>query len=168
MLRSFLSSFRSAARRTEILLSENAGTISLTQRSQSLTCVIRGWDVAVVIVRVIVLVVEDEALIRFSLVAGLEDAGFTVFEAAKADEALELLAAHPEIQAIFTDIDMPGSMDGLELARHVKQSRPDMLVLITSGFLKVAKRDLPTEIRYFSKPYDVGSVVKHILERTAR
>lgn len=74
---------------------------------------------------VCVLVVEDEGLIRMSLVEDLEDSGFQVFEAGDAEEALDVLQGHPEITVLFTDIDMPGSMDGLTLAKLVGQSRPD-------------------------------------------
>lgn len=114
---------------------------------------------------VTVLVVEDEVLIRLCLVADLEDAGFGVYEAASADEALRLLSAHPEIDALFTDIDMPGSMDGLNLARLVRQSHPEISILLTSGYLKIEKNELPPKTIYFSKPYDVGHVVNHIRER---
>ena len=114
-----------------------------------------------------VLVVEDEPLIRLSLVADLEDAGFGVYEAAGADEALRLLSAHPEIEALFTDIDMPGSIDGLKLARLARLSHPKISILITSGYLKIAKNELPPETVYFSKPYDVGHVVNHIREHVS-
>lgn len=112
-----------------------------------------------------VLVVEDEPLIRLSLVADLEDAGFAVYEAAQADDALSLLSAHPEMGALFTDIDMPGSMDGLKLAQLARQSHPAISIVLTSGYLKVPKNDLPPEAVYFSKPYDVDLVVNHLRER---
>jgi CheY-like chemotaxis protein len=71
-----------------------------------------------------VLVVEDEALLRLGIVDGLEDAGFTVLEAATADAAILLLEAHPSIDLLFTDIDMPGSMDGMRLAAVVGRRWP--------------------------------------------
>jgi len=109
-----------------------------------------------------VLVVEDDGLIRMSLVVDLEESGFRVLEAASADDALEVLDAHSEIRAIFSDIDMPGSMNGLRLAELVHKVRPDMAIILTSGFLKVPKNDLPGRIPFLSKPYDVRDVINHI------
>lgn len=113
-----------------------------------------------------ILVVEDEGLIRLSLVEDLEDAGFVVFEAGNADGALKILNSHPEIEAIFTDIDMPGSMDGLDLAKFVRQSRPEVAILLTSGYLKIPRNDLPGKIPFFSKPYEVDRIVNHIRKLT--
>jgi CheY-like chemotaxis protein len=71
-----------------------------------------------------VIVVEDEALVRMDIAMSLEDAGFAVLEASNADEAIDLLNAYPEIRLMFTDIDMPGSMDGLQLAAAVRDRWP--------------------------------------------
>jgi DNA-binding NtrC family response regulator len=114
----------------------------------------------------IVLVVEDEGLIRMRLVDELEDAGFIVFEAGSADEALNMLRAHPEIEAVFSDIDMPGSMDGLKLAKLVRHSRPELAILLTSGYLKIPKNDIPGKLPFLSKPYEIDAVVNHIRELT--
>ena len=113
-----------------------------------------------------VLVVEDEALIRMSLVDELEDVGFRVLEAATADEAMGILKDNPNIEAIFTDIDMPGSIDGLKLAKLVGQSHPDMAILLTSGYLKIPKNDLPETVGFIPKPYEIDVVVNHIRELT--
>jgi DNA-binding NtrC family response regulator len=113
-----------------------------------------------------VLVVEDEALIRMSLVDELEDAGFRVLEAATADEAIGILSKNPNIEAIFTDIDMPGSMDGLKLAKLVGQTHPDMAILLTSGYLKIPKNDLPETVGFIAKPYEIDVVVNHIRDLT--
>lgn len=115
---------------------------------------------------VCVLVVEDEALIRMSLVEELEDCGFMVLEAASADEAITILGTHPNVEAIFTDIDMPGSMDGLKLAKLVTQSHPEMAILLTSGYLKIPKNDLPGTVGFISKPYEIDALVNHIRELT--
>ena len=117
---------------------------------------------------VCVLVVEDEGLIRMSLVDELEDAGFRVLEAASADEALIILKADPGVEAVFTDIDMPGSMDGLNLARLVRQMNPGVAILLTSGYLKMSKNDLPGTVPFISKPYEIDRVVNHIRELTVR
>lgn len=103
-----------------------------------------------------------------SLVEDLVDSGFQVFEAGNADDALKVLQTHPEIEALFTDIDMPGSMDGLKLAALVSESRPDVAILLTSGYLKVPKNELPGKVPFFSKPYEVDRVVNHIRELTVR
>lgn len=103
-----------------------------------------------------------------SLVDELEEAGFRVLEAASADEALTVLQANSGVEAIFTDIDMPGSMDGLNLARLVLQMNPDVAILLTSGYLKMAKNDLPGRVPFISKPYEIDLVVNHIRELTVR
>ena len=109
-----------------------------------------------------VLIAEDEFLIRMSVVEDMRDADFHVFEASNAVEALALLEAHPEIDTLFTDIDMPGSMDGLALAKAVRELRPDVMILLTSGYLRVALYDLPDQFPFFSKPYEIGRVINHI------
>ena len=111
-----------------------------------------------------VLIAEDDFLIRMSVVEDMKDAEFHVFEAGNAEEALGLLEAHPEIDTLFTDIDMPGSMDGLALAKAVRARRPDVTILLTSGYLKVALNDLPDQLPFFSKPYEISRVINHIRE----
>ncbi|WP_245409272.1 response regulator [Shinella sp. WSJ-2] len=94
----------------------------------------------------------------------MKDADFHVFEAGNAEEALGLLEAHPEIDTLFTDIDMPGSMDGLELAKAVRELRPDVAILLTSGYLKVPLSDVSDQFPFFSKPYEIGRIINHIKE----
>ena len=101
----------------------------------------------------VVLVVDDEPLIRMSAADMLADAGWTALEAADAAEGLELLEAHPEVTVLFTDINMPGEMDGLDLARRVHQLRPDVHLIITSGKLRPGRGELPGEGRFLGKPY---------------
>ena len=81
-----------------------------------------------------VLVVEDETLIRMMLVDELEDAGFEVIEAENADAAMASLNGHPEIGVVVTDVRMPGSVDGLGLATWMRENRPSVPIIITSGF----------------------------------
>ena len=107
-----------------------------------------------------VLVVEDEVLIRMSIADSLEEAGFTVYEAANADQAIRLLETHPDIRVLFTDIDMPGSMDGLLLAAAVRDRWPPVKIVITSGHVKIGAGELPPDDRFFSKPYDADKVVR--------
>jgi CheY-like chemotaxis protein len=90
-----------------------------------------------------VLIAEDEALIRLDAVSILEEAGFTVFEANGADNAIHLLEQHEEICLIFMDIDMPGSMDGLKLAHYVHDRWPPVKIVVTSGHAQVKGKELP-------------------------
>jgi CheY-like chemotaxis protein len=95
-------------------------------------------------IRALILVVEDEALVRMMLVDVLDDAGFKVMEAARADEALHVLATVPEVQVFVTDVEMPrGSVNGFELARRVRDDRQDIGVVIASGRVAPATGDLP-------------------------
>ncbi|MBN7808861.1 MULTISPECIES: response regulator [Agrobacterium] len=112
----------------------------------------------------VVLVVEDETLVRMATVMSLEDEGFTVFEAANADEAIGILKAHDEIRVMFTDIDMPGSMDGLKLASAVRDRWPPVKIIVTSGHHNLSDRALPIEGRFFSKPYEVSLVIRAMRE----
>lgn len=107
---------------------------------------------------IIVLVVEDEPLIRMDIADQLQNLDFEVMEAANAAEALDMLTANPNIQVIFTDIDMPGSMDGLKLAAAVRDRWPPVKIIVTSGHRKVAMAELPDDSRFFAKPY-VGNAV---------
>jgi CheY-like chemotaxis protein len=107
-----------------------------------------------------ILVVEDEPFVRMDISDALVAAGITVLEAGNADDAIRLLESHPKIQALFTDIDMPGSMNGLMLATAVRDRWPPIQILITSGHRYICDVDLPVEGHFFSKPYDPSQVVK--------
>jgi CheY-like chemotaxis protein len=108
--------------------------------------------------RLVVLVVEDEPIVRFDAIQSLEDAGFDVIDAYDADHALVVLEQRPEISAVFTDVHMPGSLNGVELARLVHQRRPDVQVLVTSGVMRVSRDDLPEGGHFVPKPYDASQV----------
>lgn len=114
-----------------------------------------------------VIVVEDESLVRLDIVMSLEDEGFIVIEASNADEAIDLLNAHPEIRLMFTDIDMPGSMDGLKLAAAVRDRWPPVKIIVASGHRQLSDRLLPVEGKFFSKPYDHGRVIATMREMLA-
>jgi CheY-like chemotaxis protein len=101
----------------------------------------------------VVLVVDDEPLIRMNAADMLTDAGWTAIEAADAAEALALLEAHPEVTVLFTDINMPGDMDGLDLARRVHDLRPDVHLIVTSGKMRPRREDLPGSGEFLGKPY---------------
>src|SRR4051812_1123431 len=83
--------------------------------------------------RPVVLIVEDEELIRMLAAQTIEDAGFEVVEACNADEAIAVLAARKDVRVLFSDIDMPGSMDGLKLAKAVRDRWPPVEVILISG-----------------------------------
>ncbi|OCJ62979.1 transcriptional regulator [Agrobacterium tumefaciens] len=115
-----------------------------------------------------VLVVEDEALVRMGIVDELEDAGFEVFEAANATDAIGILIANTRISVMFTDVDMPGGVDGLKLAASVRDRWPPITIIITSGHRIVDVGDLPARARFMSKPYNPDTVVRSIREMTGR
>jgi DNA-binding NtrC family response regulator len=108
---------------------------------------------------VAVLVVEDEPLVRMCVAATIEDAGFKVYEAANADEAVGLLAECADICVLFTDVDMPGSMNGVALAHYAHSYRP-IKIIVTSGHRKIAAKDLPPKAIFMEKPYRPDHVVE--------
>jgi CheY-like chemotaxis protein len=115
----------------------------------------------------VVLIVEDEFLLRFDAANMIEAAGFEVVEAANADEAIEILEARRDITVVFTDIQMPGSMDGLKLARAVRGRWPPIKIVATSGHLNVGEPDLPEGGRFLPKPYSPGQVTGVLRELMA-
>lgn len=116
--------------------------------------------------RISVLVVEDETLIRMSIVDELEDAGFVVFQASNAAQAIEVLIANSSIEVMFTDVDMPGGVDGLKLAASVRDRWPPIKIVVTSGHRKVDVNALPVEACFVAKPYDPLAVIRSIREMT--
>lgn len=115
-----------------------------------------------------VLVVEDEALVRMDAVDQLHDEGFKVFEASNANEAITFLTANPAVRVLFTDIDMPGGMDGLMLAEVVRKRWPLIQIIITSGHWEMPEQDLPVEGRFLPKPYNAQHVAVLARELAAR
>ena len=103
--------------------------------------------------KTVVLVVEDEPMVRLCAVQIVEEAGFKVIEAASADEAIRILEINSDIRVVFTDIQMPGSMDGLKLAHAVRNRWPPIKIIVTSGRGPVTEHDLPEGGRFFGKPY---------------
>lgn len=105
-----------------------------------------------------VLVVEDEPLLRLDAMDMIDEAGFEAVEAIDADHAMAILERDPDIRVLFTDVDMPGSMDGLCLAHLVHRRWPHVVILVTSGHLKGDGRTLPESGQFFAKPYRPRSV----------
>jgi CheY-like chemotaxis protein len=114
-----------------------------------------------------VLVVEDEPIIRLGAVMDLEDAGFNVFEASNPDEAMMVLADHPEIQALFTDVEMPGSMNGLTLAAAVRDRWPPIKIVVTSGRVRKQDTNLPEDALFVPKPYESRQIAATIRNMVA-
>jgi two-component system, response regulator PdtaR len=112
--------------------------------------------------RVKVLLVEDEALIRLCLASELRGARYEVIEASNADEALEIVQTHP-VDLMISDVVMPGSMDGVELAERARKVREDMKIIIVSGQLPQAPSQACAD-DYFTKPYGCSTVLRSCRE----
>lgn len=102
----------------------------------------------------VVLVVEDEPLLRMMAADLVEQAGFDVVEASDADEAVRILETRTDIRIVFTDIDMPGSMNGMLLAAAIRDRWPPIDIIITSGHVRAGEIVLPERSVFFAKPYD--------------
>src|ERR1700719_2340782 len=116
--------------------------------------------------RPVVLIVEDEFLLRMDAVDMIAGAGFEVVEAGNADQAIEILESRRDITVVFTDIQMPGSMDGLKLARAIRGRWPPIKILATPGHLHVSESDLPEGGRFLPKPYSLVQVTGVLREVT--
>ena len=110
----------------------------------------------------LVLVVEDEFLVRMNALSLLEEAGFDVLEAGRADEAIALLEARKDIRIVFTDINMPGSMDGLRLAHAIRNRWPPIELVLTSGQMRVRDEDMPERGHFLGKPYEPRELVQMV------
>jgi len=111
-----------------------------------------------------VLVVEDEMLLRMRAVDIVEDAGFIPIEAANADEALAILESRSDVDLLFTDIQMPGSMDGLKLAYAVHERWPSIKIILVSGKLTPTDGEKPADSRFFGKPLEVKRMIAELRE----
>ena len=112
----------------------------------------------------IVLVVEDEMVLRMRAVDIVEDAGFVPLEAVSADEAMTILESRDDISLLFTDIQMPGSMDGLKLAHAVHKRWPHIKIVLVSGQIAVTDEDKPDDSRFFPKPLEIQQMVHELQE----
>jgi two-component system, response regulator PdtaR len=113
-----------------------------------------------------VLVVDDEPLILMNTADMIAEAGYQVFEARNADEAIRILDANPEIRLLFTDIEMPGSMDGIKLAQYASHRWPPLKIIIVSGKSSVVEAELPEHCLFLPKPFwpsQVMSALSHCL-----
>lgn len=107
-----------------------------------------------------VLVVEDDEVLRMCAAEVVADAGFTPVAAADADEAVAILESRSDIALVFTDIQMPGSMDGLELARTVHDRWPAIKIILVSGRAELSERERPVNSRFFQKPFAMKQMIE--------
>lgn len=114
-----------------------------------------------------VLLVEDEPIIRMVTADALEDAGLRCFEAENADEAFIKLAKHSDIRVLFTDINMPGSMDGLALAAAVHERHPNVELIVTSGRRFYRDDELPDHGTFIPKPYRSERLIELVRRKLA-
>jgi CheY-like chemotaxis protein len=108
---------------------------------------------------VLILVVEDEALLRMIATEYLADAGFEVIEAANADQASRILESRPKVDCLFTDVHMPGSMNGFSLAERAHGHWPHIKLVITSGLMRPAQGSLPGHAFFLPKPYNAEQLM---------
>ena len=109
-----------------------------------------------------VLMVEDEYIIRMDAVVMIEEAGYNVVEACNADEAIAILETREDIRVVVTDVEMPGSMDGIKLARAIRNRWPPIELIVTSGRYRVRTDQLPTRAKFMPKPYASDGLVTAI------
>jgi two-component sensor histidine kinase/ActR/RegA family two-component response regulator len=115
-----------------------------------------------------VLVVEDEMLLRMRAVDIVEDAGFTSLEAVNAEDALVLLESRSDIDLLFTDIQLPGAMNGLKLAYAVHERWPSIKIILVSGQITPSEADRPVDSRFFAKPVEVQHMTAELQDMIGR
>lgn len=117
---------------------------------------------AITIAQHTVLVVDDEPILRFELVDMLEEHGFKVLDAGNAEEAIEIMEGHPEIGAVVTDVQMPGSMDGIKLVHYIRNRWPPAALFVVSA-QKLSNEDLlPDRASFYGKPLDSRRLVRDL------
>ena len=116
----------------------------------------------------VVLVVEDEMMLRMRAVDMVQDAGYISVEAVDADEALAILQSRSDIALLFTDVQMPGSMNGLQLAHAVHERWPPIKIILASGQLKLSGSDIPQDSRFFGKPLRSDEIIAQMREMLDR
>ncbi|AUW41300.1 response regulator [Rhizobium ruizarguesonis] len=116
--------------------------------------------------KAIVLVVEDSTIIRMGAVDLVVSAGYEALEACDADEAIRILESRNDIDLVFTDVQMPGTMDGIKLSHYIRDRWPPVRLIVASGEAILEESNLPTGSRFFSKPYDnhaITDAMAHLL-----
>lgn len=110
----------------------------------------------------VILVVEDQAIIRMGAVALVMDAGYDALEAENADEAIRILESRTDIRLVFTDVDMPGTMDGMKLTHFIRKRWPPVKLLVASGMMILQESEFPEGAKFFAKPYSEQTIVEAI------
>lgn len=110
----------------------------------------------------VILIVDDDPLLLLLAVEIVQDAGFDPIEASDADEAIAILESRSDIVLLFTDINMPGSMDGLKLAHVVRDRWPPIKIMVTSGLMRLSASELPLDSRFLSKPYHAAILISEL------
>lgn len=112
--------------------------------------------------KAVVLIVEDSPIIRMGAVDLMESSGYVALEADSADEAIRLLESRTDIDLVFTDIEMPGTMDGIKLSHHIRNRWPPVKLIVASGQAILDESSLPLGSQFFSKPYDSHAIADAI------
>jgi CheY-like chemotaxis protein len=112
--------------------------------------------------KAVILVVEDQAIIRMGAVALVVEAGYDALEAEDADEAIRILEARTDIRLVFTDVDMPGTMDGMKLTHYIRKRWPPVKLLVASGMMILKESEFPEGAKFFPKPYSERNIVEAI------
>ncbi|TPW26544.1 response regulator [Pararhizobium mangrovi] len=112
--------------------------------------------------RSVILIVEDEPILRMQAVDMIEDAGFEAIEAHDAAKAVEILENRLDIRVVFTDVDMPGTMDGLKLAALIRDRWPPIKLIVTSGIMDSKDIVIPAEVHFYPKPYREREIIEQI------
>jgi two-component system, response regulator PdtaR len=111
----------------------------------------------------VVLVVEDHPLVRMAVLEVMIEAGFEALDASSASGAIRTLEARPDIRLVFTDAEMPGTLNGIGLAHYIRKRWPPVKLIVVSGKREVASDELPTGARFFHKPYRERSIVEAMI-----
>ena len=109
--------------------------------------------------KAVILVVEDNAIIRMGAMDLVLSAGYEALQASDADAAIAILESRDDIDLVFTDVQMPGTMDGIKLAHYIRDRWPPLKLIVASGAAILEESSLPGGSSYFSKPYDDGLIV---------
>lgn len=118
--------------------------------------------------KAVVLVVEDNAIVRMGAVDLVLSAGYEALEATDADTAIRILESRSDIDLVFTDVQMPGTMDGLKLSHYIRDRWPPVKLIVASGDAILEESSLPGGSRFFAKPYDSHTITDAMARLLAR
>ncbi|MDP8996692.1 MAG: response regulator [Pseudomonadota bacterium] len=110
----------------------------------------------------VILVVEDHPIVRLNALDLVRDAGFEGIGAANADEAIRILEARSDVRLVFTDVEMPGTMDGFKLAHYIRDRWPPVHLIVVSGKAMPDQSGLPANTKFFPKPYNDNTIVEEL------